>query len=111
MITEYSGSNSADGVAWYDGNSGKRTHDVGTKAPNSLGIYDMSGNVWEWCWDWRGSYSGGAQIDPMGASSGSHRVNRGGSWSNAAALLRSAYRASDRPTIRNIYVGFRVVRP
>jgi formylglycine-generating enzyme required for sulfatase activity len=80
LTTEYSGSNSVDVVAWYSGNSGNSTHPVGTKAANSLGIYDMSGNVWEWCWDWYGGYSSGSQTDPRGAVSGAIRVFRGGSW-------------------------------
>jgi formylglycine-generating enzyme required for sulfatase activity/TolB-like protein len=111
MAYEYSGSNSVDTVAWYDGNSGKRTHEVGTKAPNSLGLYDMSGNVWEWCWDRYGSYSSGSQTDPRGASSGSNRVDRGGSWLNSAQYVRSAGRSHSTPSIRGDGLGFRVLRP
>ncbi|GHV46931.1 hypothetical protein AGMMS49546_35850 [Spirochaetia bacterium] len=112
MITDYSGSNNPDGVAWYTNNSGGRTHEAGTKAPNSLGLYDMSGNVWEWCWDWYGTYSSGAQTDPAGASSGSSRVVRGGgSWASAAQGLRSAYRNGNTPSNRYGSIGFRVVRP
>jgi len=111
IIYVHAGSNSIDNVAWYEGNSGKKTHPVGTKAPNSLGIYDMSGNVWEWCWDRYGNYSSGAQTDPRGASSGSYRVIRGGGWNNSARIVRSAYRNIGGPGNRLSYVGFRVVRP
>ena len=107
----YSGSNSAGAVAWYDGNSGSTTHPVGTKAPNDLGLYDMSGNVWEWCWDWYGNYSGGEQTNPTGAVSGADRVMRGGSWDADARRLRSAYRSSSTPTNRYSDIGFRLVRP
>ena len=77
MGYKYSGSNSISEVAWYDDNSGSKTHAVGTKSPNELGIYDMSGNVWEWCQDWYGSYGGGYQTNPQGPSSGSSRILRG----------------------------------
>jgi len=107
---EYAGSNSVDTVAWYDGNSEKRTHEVGTKAPNSLGLYDMSGNVWEWCWDWYGSYASGPQTGPRGASSGSFRVLRGGCWLNSAQDVRSAHRAYGAPFFPNHRLGFRLVR-
>ncbi|MHC6201933.1 formylglycine-generating enzyme family protein [Breznakiellaceae bacterium SP9] len=110
IIRKYSGSNNADTVAWYDANSGGRTHEVGTKAPNRLGLYDMSGNVWEWCWDWFGNYPRRAQTDPLGAASGSLRVRRGGDWVLDAAFLRSAYRNSASPANRYEFVGFRVAR-
>jgi uncharacterized repeat protein (TIGR02543 family) len=109
----YSGSNTAGDVAWYsDNNSPRGSKPVGTKAPNGLGIYDMSGNVWEWCWDWYGSYSSGAQTDPMGASSGSSRVGRGGNWYNSAEGVRSAYRYLSSPYDRSGYLtlGFRLAR-
>jgi formylglycine-generating enzyme required for sulfatase activity len=104
-------SNSIDGYAWYTSNSNNKTHEVGKKAANELGLYDMSGNVREWCWDWTGSYPGGTQTDPRGASSGFYRVERGGSWNNAATYMMSASRSSSSPSLRNNGVGFRLVRP
>ncbi|MCL2180397.1 MAG: SUMF1/EgtB/PvdO family nonheme iron enzyme, partial [Treponema sp.] len=87
-----------------------RTITVGSYAPNAWGLYDMHGNVWEWCWDWYDIPEQRAQTDPRGASSGSYRVLRGGSWSFSAAYVRSAYRSVSTPTIQYYDSGFRVVR-
>jgi formylglycine-generating enzyme required for sulfatase activity len=111
LVYEYSGSNNVDSVGWHSGNSGGSTKPVGTKAPNSLGLYDMSGNVWEWCWDWYGNYTAGAQADPRGAVSGTNRVMRGGSWYYDGQNLRSAVRNYYTPSYRYGNVGFRLVRP
>jgi formylglycine-generating enzyme required for sulfatase activity len=111
LTYEYSGSNIVDAVAWYGGNSGKITWLVGIRAPNSLGIYDMSGNVSEWCWDRYGGYSSEAQTDPRGAVSGANRVVRGGSWFYPATYVRSAFRGYFTPSIRSDDLGFRLVRP
>jgi formylglycine-generating enzyme required for sulfatase activity len=89
----------------------ERTWNVGSGTPNPLGLYDMHGNVWEWCWDWYGTYDGSAQSNPTGAASGSRRVLRGGGWNSLAWLLRSAYRGSSMPSGRNISYGFRLVHP
>jgi len=108
---EFSGGNVAGVVAWYSGNSGYRTHPVGTRQPNALGLYDMTGNVWEWVWDWSGTYPNVDETDPVGASSGSLRVMRGGSWLNPAGSLRSVSRSSNFPHGRTDILGFRLVRP
>jgi len=105
------GASISNDTGWYYANSGYTTHPVGQKPANRWGLHDMHGNVWEWCWDWYGSYSSGAQTDPTGASSGPFRVLRGGSWSNSAESVRSALRDSSYPDYRSFYIGFRLVRP
>ena len=97
---KYSGSNYIDNVAWYTDNSGKKTHPVATKSPNELGIYDMSGNVLEWCSDCYGGYTSGAQTNPKGPYDGSYRVFRGGSWDYGAEICRSSSRHGIYPDIR-----------
>lgn len=105
---QYSGRSKISNVAWYDGNSGSWTHPVGTKQANELGIFDMTGNVWEWCQDWYGSYSSSSQTNPTGDTSGSFRVSRGGSWFNDAGFCRSSYRFTSTPDGRRFNLGLRL---
>ena len=108
--TKYAGSNMIDAVAWYTDNSGNSAHIVGSKQANALGIYDMSGNLYEWCKDWyANSYVSYDTNNPVGPSSGSIRGNRGGSWNNSASCCRVAYRNCSSPGNRYGNLGFRVV--
>ena len=107
--TPFSGSSRIDDVAWYDGNSGDETHPVKTKQPNELGIYDMTGNVFELCQDWYDSYSSYAQTNPTGAGSGSSRVDRGGSWGHSPWVCRSSCRGYRAPDFSNGNLGLRLV--
>jgi len=103
------GATISDDTGWYSSNSGDKTHEVGKKPANAWGLCDMHGNVYEWCWDRYGTYPSTSQTDPMGASSGSYRVIRGGYW-NFGQYLRSAYRSYGSPGNTNYNIGFRLVR-
>ena len=105
---EYSGSDNIDVVGWTEENSNDETHGVGQKKPNGFGLYDMSGNVWEWCWDWY--EEGDPTEDSTGPSTGSFRVFRGGSWIYVASYARVSFRNWSIPSYRGSDLGFRFTR-
>ena len=105
----YSGSDSLENVAWY-GNPNDETHNIKEKKPNELGLYDMSGNVYEWCWDYCGDYTSSSQTNPIGPSTGMYRIIRGGNWRGEADGCRVANRTIVNPARTFNNIGFRVVR-
>lgn len=109
---KYSGHDRSDVIAWYKKNSDSGTHPVGTKLANELGIYDMSGNVWEWCWDWynKDFYLTESGDNPKGPERGTERCLRGGSWDSSEYSLRSANRLKDTPYKKTEFYGFRLAR-
>ena len=109
--TYNTGSSITNNTGWYSANSNSRTHEAGKKPPNAWGLYDMHGNVWEWCWDWYGSNTSGVQTDQLGVSSGTYRVLRGGSWYDSARNLRSSDRYFENPWNRHRSLGFRLFQP
>jgi formylglycine-generating enzyme required for sulfatase activity len=111
QVEKYSGGDDVDLVAWYDDNSGHSTHPVGRKLANGLGLYDMSGNVWEWCADWyyEGYYANSPERNPQGPGYGSSRVMRGGGLNSWHESVRSCFRSGNSPSFRSYYLGFRLV--
>lgn len=99
-----------DSIGWYSSNSNEKTRQVGKKQANDWGVYDMSGNVWEWTWDWMGDYPTNRVRDPLGPENGSLRVYRGGGWESIARYCRSASRERAVPSIRDNFLGFRLIR-
>ncbi len=105
---KYAGSNTIGDVAWYSANSGNSPHDVGEKEPNELGLYDMSGNVYEWCNDWKAPYERTPQTNPVGADEGTYRVNRGGRWCGSARACRTSDRSMSAPDYHFYHLGMRL---
>jgi formylglycine-generating enzyme required for sulfatase activity len=106
----YAGSNNLEEVGWYEANSKNQTQPVGQLQPNNAGMYDMSGNVWEWCYDWYGGYPSSQQRGPIGPDTGSHRIIRGGAWLQSANDCRVTTRQYRRPEEKTVYIGFRLAR-
>ena len=107
---KYAGSNTAEDVAWFSDNSASRTHEVGMKLPNELGIHDMSGNIWEWCADVFGSYTSVDKTNPYNSTGGSYRVGRGGSWRSVESYVRVADRNFRFSHYSGNFFGFRIAR-
>jgi formylglycine-generating enzyme required for sulfatase activity len=106
----YAGHNAIDNVAWHYENSDFKIHEIGRKAPNGLGLHDMSGNVMEWCWDWHDDYTSRSQDNPTGPHRGMYRAIRGGAWSVSTHYARVEYRHNNLPSYRGVNLGFRVAR-
>lgn len=108
--SDFSGSNKIETVAWFNKNSKRKTQAVGTKLPNLLNIFDMSGNVFEWCWDWYGEYPGFAQVNPKGSANGEKKIIRGGAWISDKQFCKIDSRSSEFPETKGYLIGFRIVR-
>lgn len=106
---KFSGGHILEQIGWYNENSGNTSHEVGKKSPNELGLYDMSGNIWEWVQDWKGDFTEDDQVNPTGPETGIERVCRGGGWNREIDRARVSYRGDDQPTLRYCSLGLRIV--